>query len=438
MTYNLYVTDNDRRLIPVAAVFPPGTLRVAFLPSTQTQNEQVAQIALTNNSNWNNWVGTVANYGYSDAGPVVYRAALASGTSGEVLSIPHDYQNVSYSTKFFGPAIQCNNASAELTDVAVSHINITGSGGGYFYVSFVGGDDHQLFNTSGFTCSDSNTCGRTNSDLSEVAFKNLDSVSTDAARLYVLLGRNLTECNLYNATYDVSFNFTGVYQSIKINNVEFHNPMVANLTEESCGQGGYFVERCLDYSTQIAYQSIMEAYGSLFVGALVGHFTAYQRYQTVIETLSIAPNWSSYSVPEFQNSMVELFQNVTLSMLNFPTLRQDASTADFVPTTVTTYPAVYDYQPLRLWIAYGVSILLTIFCAIIGLFAIKSNGASYSNKFSTFVRTTRNTNVYDLVSGTDNGANPCPEDLKRARVIHDGGLQDEEHDYGVELMGLAR
>lgn len=383
-------------------------------------------------------MGTIANYAYSDAGPVVYRAALAAGTSGEVLSIPHNHQNVSYSTKFFGPAIQCNNASDELTNVAVSHINITGSGGGYFYASFVAGDDHQLFNTSGFTCSDSGTCGRSYNDLAQSEFQSLDSMSTDAAKLYVMLGRNLTECKLYNATYDVSFNFTGVYQSTKVNNLELHNTVVANMSQESCGQGGYWVTRCLDYSTQVAYQSIMEAYGSLFVGALTGHFSAYQRYQTVVETLSIAPNWSSYSVPDFQDGMVELFQNVTLSMLNFPTLRQHSSTADFVPSTVTTYPAVYDYQPLRLWIAYGVSIVLTIMCAIAGLFAIKSNGASYSNKFSTFVRTTKNTNVYNLVSGADDGANPCPDDLKRTRVTQNISVQDEEYDHAIQLIGVAR
>lgn len=88
------------------------------------------------------------------------------------------------------------------------------------------------------------------------------------------------------------------------------------------------------------------------------------------------------------------------------------------------HPAVYEYQALSLWIASGVSIVNASFCAAIGLLAMSGNEASYSNKSSTPVRVSRNTHLYDLIHIRDDGAKPCPDDLRQAKVELDKSVAD--------------
>ena len=100
--------------------------------------------------------------------------------------------------------------------------------------------------------------------------------------------------------------------------------------------------------------------------------------------------------------------------------RKDASKADSIPVTITTYPPVYVYQPLKLYLAYGIAVFCTLLCAFLGLQAMSANGASYSNKFSTFARVTRNVHLYDLVDNTDDASNPCPPEINGAKVTVGG------------------
>ena len=319
-------------LIPVAAVFPPGTLRIGFLPSDRAGHEQVPQLALSNNSNFYVNQGTVATFSYSDAAPIVYTAALATGTGGEILNLPHIYTNMTYDLQFYAPAIQCRNASTDLRDIVVSHINTTGSGGGYFYISFVGGDDKGLFNTSGQVCGDYGTCSRPPpsalSSSNPTTFENLDTNSTDMARLYVMLGYNLIECHLFNASYDVNFDFRSSAQATTIRKLDILNEVAYNGTAGPLCYNTTLYPDCMQTSTVGSYQAIMEAFGSLYVGTLSGKYTQYTRYQTLVETLSIAPNLTaanenanndldSFDIPGFEKQMETQFQNITLSLLSF-------------------------------------------------------------------------------------------------------------------------
>jgi len=339
-------------LIPVAAVFPPGTLRIAFRATDHIDQEQVPQLALMNNTNFYVNSGTVGTNTYADAAPIVYTSALATGTGGRILDLPHQYTNMSYGMQFYAPAIQCANASANLTDLAVSHVNTTGSGGGVFYISFVGGGDkaQSLFNTSGLTCNDDyGTCSRPMpADLFSTSFENLDKSSQDTARLYVMLGYNLTECQLFNASYNVNFNFSSSGQTMRIQELDMQNPVAYNNSAgQSCRTLTSLNPNCLQLSTIGSYQAIMEAFGSLYVGALSGHYTLYSRYQTLVETLSIAPNLTaanenaskggaSFDVPGFQRDMETQFQNVTLSMLSFSALMYALTTFQLLSPKLTS------------------------------------------------------------------------------------------------------
>lgn len=247
-------------LIPVAAVFSPGTLRIAFRATDHINEEKVPQIALTNNSNFYINSGSVGNNQYADAAPIVYTSTLAPGTGGRILDLPHTHTNMSYDLQFYGPAFQCTNASANLTDLAVSHINSTGSGGGIFYLSFVGsGDKAQgLFNTSGLECNGYGSCYRPlPSDILSTSFENVDKYSTDTARLYVMLSYNLTECRLFNASYNVNFDFRSSGQTTRIRKVDMQNPVAYNGSAGSLCYNTTLYPHCLQTSTIGSYQAIM-------------------------------------------------------------------------------------------------------------------------------------------------------------------------------------
>jgi hypothetical protein len=88
-----------------------------------------------------------------------------------------------------------------------------------------------------------------------------------------------------------------------------------------------------------------------------------------------------------------------------------------VQVTTPQFVNVYEYQAKDLYIAYGVSILVSVVCVAIGFIAISRNSGAYMNNFSTILRTTRDDSLDDLVTITDtNGIDPLGKDLGRARV----------------------
>lgn len=77
---------------------------------------------------------------------------------------------------------------------------------------------------------------------------------------------------------------------------------------------------------------------------------------------------------------------------------------------------IYDYDPRDLWIAYGIAAGSSLFCVIFGIYAIWCNGATYQNVFSTFLRTTRDQTLQNLIDPSDNGAEPLPKDLAEVNI----------------------
>ncbi len=84
---------------------------------------------------------------------------------------------------------------------------------------------------------------------------------------------------------------------------------------------------------------------------------------------------------------------------------------------VTSYPITYVYKPRDLFLAYGLSLLCTLACSIIGVHALWINNASYQNIFSTFVRVTGDRELHSLTDENDHGADPVPKALAEAKII---------------------
>jgi hypothetical protein len=90
---------------------------------------------------------------------------------------------------------------------------------------------------------------------------------------------------------------------------------------------------------------------------------------------------------------------------------------------VETWPVTYFYARSDLLIPYGVSLLCTLVCAIIGLHAFFANHASYQNIFSTFLRATNDLEIRSRIRSGDTGCDPLPEDLKQSEVRFSGKAQ---------------
>lgn len=87
---------------------------------------------------------------------------------------------------------------------------------------------------------------------------------------------------------------------------------------------------------------------------------------------------------------------------------------------VTRFSAqnVFSYAPRNLFIAYGIGILFSLIVVIFGLLCIKSASSSYTNSFSTILRTTRNSELDAVVpSAETSGAELLSKHLSNVRLV---------------------
>ena len=86
--------------------------------------------------------------------------------------------------------------------------------------------------------------------------------------------------------------------------------------------------------------------------------------------------------------------------------------------TTTSFHNTYVYSWYNLWLGYGIAILLTAAAVAQGLLAIFSSGASYSNNFSTVMRSSWNAKLSVDVSEVGDGCrDPLPDYLAKATVL---------------------
>lgn len=113
------------------------------------------------------------------------------------------------------------------------------------------------------------------------------------------------------------------------------------------------------------------------------------------------------------SAIEELFQNMTMSLFSDARFLKDSEEPINITRSYTRN--TYSYSQRNLLMSYGIALFLTLLASIAGCIAIFWNGASYTHKFSTVLRTT--TELGELVAKNDRtGADPLPKYLSRARV----------------------
>ena len=101
--------------------------------------------------------------------------------------------------------------------------------------------------------------------------------------------------------------------------------------------------------------------------------------------------------------------------------RRDSESNVTASVTAIKDGASYYYKPWNLWLAYGLAILSASLCVLNGIRSLYKNGYSYNNTFSTVLRTTRGSDLDELVDRAEaidaRGANPLPEQISKARIV---------------------
>jgi hypothetical protein len=431
------------RLLPLAAVVTPGSLTVRASEQADIRDIKPAQLQ------WN-----VASYaitdlynadgGYTSPTTEVSRIAVAAATSGQVLQISTGYQNVSYTLEFLGPAVKCamNNTLSE--DVYKAWCRLYNLGIPEWPTSFVSWvPSDTVHGAPWYDFSSTQNL--------EVPYDTVDTTSVPSGglppgvplpppiRLMVATPHNSTsyrldvhECILYNASYRVNFDFQYPKQTVQVQRLEFAEAIVGNDSADvSASPGSYYTP---EYSERrLSYKAIMDAFGSILVGTAISlHYTGPTQEVggTNYTGLAQAIGGTRYAQTKVdwnqadntRRTLEELFQNITLSMFSSDSqLLKSPTDADSVSAIVTTYPNKYVYEPFDLWLAYGVAIGVTLVCLTFGYDAIvRNHEATYSNRFSTILRTTRSEQFDDLVDEGDDGSDPIPARIASARLLHEG------------------
>ena len=471
-------------VMPFAAVVPPTTLtvRIAQLYDSNMSNLPTLNFGelggMATEITWFDDLVDEAHYN----GPTqaLSRLVMASALQGTITSREAIAPNSSYAAHFFGPSLHCEASSPALVgglnhvfgcDISnvstvsgqpVTHGCLAYSNDLFFFES----DETTTFayvawtpkNNSLFPFPSSNrTDGRvTLPSFSATTSQNgtlstyLGSFHDSPATLFLAIRPNagmqplfVSNCSLWNVSYNVNFTFENNIQSTKIMDVRALNtiPAVSNFGDVTL----------LDQhsNAHANYQAIMEIFGEVMVGVITLNFESYYAslvgldpnatYEgssilgTDIMSTDLAmsdelgtlskhldlPTYSS-NVSMTTNGPLnrlieELFQNVTLSLFS----NDRFLTSDTIPTNVTVWTthSVYVYTAWRLLLAYGLAILFTLIAVGVGFTTMYKAGASYSNKFSTILRTTRDLGLDRLISDHDwTGADPLPKYISKTRV----------------------
>jgi hypothetical protein len=298
---------------------------------------------------------------------------------------------------------------------------------------------------------------------------------------------NVLNCSLFNASYTVheSSDSNSRSQSLLtdvrlLNSVPFMDQTDHKFSEP----------RNATEATVFSYQALMESFNRLLVGSMVSSTAGYNQSQywngpdmrsqnpnvmstllafsnelvrflsdsrttgysplpqdplwTIVEetddTLISLPNEALES-PSYNQSLAlaleELFQNMTLALFSDARFLRDSDQP--VNITVSYTRNIYSYSSRNLLISYGAALSLTLLASLAGCLAIFFNRASYTNKFSTIMRTTAG--FEHLVYETDRtGADPLPKHLAKSRIHigHREGAADDIRSSHEVMMDRGR
>ncbi|KAG9696323.1 hypothetical protein KCU95_g3523, partial [Aureobasidium melanogenum] len=487
-------------LLPIAPIITPATLTVATSP--QILHDMVNVTSIDFNSL--NFAFTENSCSYISPRYEVRKVVTAAAVPGAVLSIdaPRGQRNASYVQEFAAPALQCSDVSGSLLEEILSNVNVSSwnTSSSYGFLTWVP-DEESLLPFQPRTRSGGQVFAQLRPDsigsfngTSLTLFVAIFPNFINPFDLYEMVtGWNYTanatvvECNLVNATYSLSFNWTNSIQDLNVTVMPSKDyisyPYLNNCTEflsvsESLEMDASHVsiQPLPDYNRtlvqRLAYASVMDAFTRLLIGSISQELygiglAAGSRISTtnVLNTIlggtaellplqnltdyssaSFYPrSWPGVSVseqindpPKLRTTLELLFDNATLRLITSPLLQPDPKTPFFPPpvnVTTIVYHNLYAYSAAVLLLAYGTALLIAIVTVVAGSLVIFSSGVSYSSSFSTVLRTTSHASMSTKITREDaGGQDPLPKHLAEATITFDYTDANEEEAVKEHLV----
>ncbi|OAP61920.1 hypothetical protein AYL99_04123 [Fonsecaea erecta] len=426
--------------LPIAAIISPGTLIVTPSTGNRTEHLGVPQFDYRDYTPFASPLPS-DDAKFAGASNTLVQLALGSATTQSILSISPPVANSTYAVKMYAPALTCQvPARNDSLAIEGAYTNYADTSGGFginymAWVPYGDGAENGCQNGSIAIPSDLTT-----NKLPSTTDSCYDGYS---AKLNIFIPFNtasdatfsessvLLNCSLMNASYTVNFDFRDRAQRVNVQSRELLNGVAGLSSYEEL-----FDDSPSMFNKLLSYMSVnlqMDAFGRIMVGTInTDHYgTITPAYTLVLSTglrsqlSGVTNNVPSTSNATFARSVENLFENMTMSLLSSNDFIVDFSNeteAAGTPLTAVTiyYPQnIYTYEAAQLWLAYGIAILANVLCLLTGMFAMRRNGLSYSNDFTTIMRTTRNPNLDLLVPEAEsNGAEPVAPRTKKGTLTY--------------------
>jgi hypothetical protein len=243
------------RCLALTTVVPPGSIVV--VPGGLQQLSQQLEFQ---SFNWSNIVGGQEDCGIlicegGEDGEIAYPSPITVKLASQVtesiavMPIPAPASNFSFSMDFFGPALSCSPATASqqasfdfYTEAAYQESKLL-TGSEYLdgqhniteYLLYYSAFSPQLYgfiNVASPVPGIPDTYNNWNASLPQPYYDNFNSCLVE---LWVQLANESLVCSLYNASYNVGFDYPNGVQNITHRTVTFENEWTSNISSADGG-----------------------------------------------------------------------------------------------------------------------------------------------------------------------------------------------------------
>ena len=443
--------------LPIAAVVPPASLSVRnpTSPRVDYEMKDIAMLDFTKESFATIIQGDPiedgAYFTICFLGSTNRLAQLALGTAiaGEIPSRRAPAVNSSYTMQFFAPSIQCEEAPTAVLSGFDSVFGCNIVRGAYLdcvadyqYLAWTPAADRRVPFTNlsvttaygldfthdhdGTSCGVLGTSGGFGSDPTTLY---IGSHSQESA------GWSLLSCSLYNTSYVTSIEYKESVEAITATRQVRNSLPYLESNAYTFNESGLPLSRA--QMVRMNYQAVMDAFGKIMVGGIWDIVAASGPGTQIAATSILDTNLGSFvnyhdgnSTMLLARAVEQLFENITLSLFSSPEYVSKNAT-NFKPTKVAlfTYPNVYAYSWGRLALAYGLAVLFTAVCVLIGGLALLASNESYHYNFSTVMRVTRQKAIDAMIKPEDtSGQDPLPKHIGKARIIAGRGTEHDQQE----------
>ena len=385
-------------------------------------------------------------------------------------------RNISYAANFAGPAFQCVEANDTIASFVLpavdDYLNRTGSP--IYWASWIpdqsfgSGMNGSFFVNLNDLASEPSPPGFTfptsgPPKVYHVKFFTTNVTTLPSGERNATGGYRVIECTLYNATYDMHFALHSDGSQIitrnrtLLNGLPLTHVLPNTFSEDQANQLFNDVAFAEMYALYIADGITTFSVNNTNVGGVAAFLANSPTLGRAIQPVD--PTFMDFD--QFTFGLEQFFENVTFSwrfgqldgyvlIYLHATIRSKLTVSSAIATPIFPFSSsptriatvqqsvnAFNYNPRVLFISYGTAIGLTSLCLICGFCAIYSNGATYTNNFSTILRTTRDKAFDDSIEDEDcSGADPLPEHIGDVMVEYVDWLRRDAHATTNSGLGL--